>query len=178
MHTFARASPSACLLSVFSSISFLHSFYSANLTHRTYIARSEHIFSHKSRHHLVSFLVSSLPFRSRNLLNYLLFALNVYAQVVAKFWFGVVFSGSLSLSPSLVYWSLYTLSMPSSPYLSRARDRPILSLCARLQCCRVWCAAPPRPTQGRTQPARSPLEPLHGFVACFAICNACARAAN
>lgn len=152
MHTFARASPSACLLSVFSSISFLHSFYSVNLAHRTYIARSEHIFSHKSRHHLVSFLVSSLPFRSRNLLNYLLFALYVYAQVVAKFWFGVVFSGSLSLSPSLVYWSLVLSPCRRRP-ISRARETSRYSLCVLVY---NVAASGARHRRGQLRGVRSP----------------------
>ena len=96
---------------------------------------------------------------------------------------GPISSGSLSL---------FSLSSPSSRFTGLSRT---LSLrCCRLPifraretgrysplCARSFTMLPrlePRHRRGRLRGVHSPLEPLHGFVACFAICNACARAAN
>lgn len=87
---------------------------------------------------------------------------------------------------------LFSLSSPSSRFTGLSRT---LSLrCCRLPifraretgrysplCARSFTMLPrlePRHRRGRLRGVHSPLEPLHGFVACFAICNACARAAN
>lgn len=93
--------------------------------------RPDRIFLHKSRHHLVSFLVSFVSFRSRNLLNYLLFALYVYAQVVAKFWFGVsLLRKPVSFSFSRLLVSLYSLHAVVALSLARERPADTLSVCS------------------------------------------------
>lgn len=64
----------------------------------------------------------------------------------------------LSLPPPSFYRSLpHALTTLSSPYLSRARDRPILSSLRALvyNVAASGAAAPSRPAQGRTQPVRA-----------------------
>ena len=85
----------------------------------------------------------------------------------------------LSLPPSSRFTGLSrTLSLRCCRLpIFRARETGRYSpLCAR-----SFTMLPrlePRHRRGRLRGVHSPLEPLHGFVACFAICNACARAAN
>lgn len=85
---------------------------------------------------------------------------------------------SLSLFPLPRFTGLSrTLSLRCRLPIFRARETGRYSpLCAR-----SFTMLPrlePRHRRGRLRGVHSPLEPLHGFVACFAICNACARAAT
>ena len=85
---------------------------------------------------------------------------------------------SSSATRSLISFPFGSLSLLSMPYavslhISRARDRRILCPRTMLPRLAYGTAASPGAYAARAQP-----EPLHGFVACFAIGNACARAAN
>ena len=90
-----------------------------------------------------------------------------------SFFLSVSFSRSLVSSPC----SLHRRGIP----ISGARETGRYSLCVLVYNVAGSGAssAPPRPAPGAyAAGAHSPLEPLRGFVACFAICNGCARAAN